>query len=138
VPCTAGEREAAAKMLAAEATSTTLPTPSAQEAIMLAQNARIAAFTRIDRVKARLVRVGDVRSRAEPGAWSRDDEDLGWAVAISGDITSFAGDSLAQVAPTHHFTWWVTVIDVKTHIPVLFDGGQGPWPPYFDSIPSGG
>ncbi len=134
--CSPEEREAAARVLQEEATSTTIPTPSADEAVKIATTAGVATFNRVDSTRTKVVRVGDVRAVVEPGARARNDDDQGWMVLITGDIQSDAGNSITRSGPTQ-YTWWLTVVDQKDGLPVLFDGGTGEPPQYFDTVPGG-
>jgi hypothetical protein len=135
--CSPQERAAAARVLREQATSTTLGMPGRDEAIRIATTNDVATFNRIDSTKAKLVRVGDVRAFAEPGARASSDDDQGWVVLTMGDISSDAARSIANAGPDR-YSWWLTVIDAKTHQPVLFDGGQGAGPSYWASIPTAG
>jgi hypothetical protein len=135
MPCTQAERDAAARVLQQEATSTTVPAPTQDEAIKIATTSGIATFNSISTTRAKLVRVGDVRAKVEPGAQGRDDNDQGWAVLVTGDIRSDAGNS-ATATRSAAYTWWLAVIDTRTNTPVLFDAGTGSGPNYFDSLPA--
>jgi hypothetical protein len=135
--CTAGEREAAARYKAEQATSTTSGSlMTRDEAVAEAQSDGngFATYEDVNRVDAKLVRMGDLRHALAPGEiWSSDDDDPAWAVVIGGKVTSHAGDSVA-VGFDPNYSWGLTVYNAKTRMVTLFYPGKTEWPEFWDSL----
>jgi hypothetical protein len=135
--CTDGEREAAARYEAEQATSTTAGSlMTRDEAVAEARSAAngFATYEDVTRVDAKLVRMGDLRHDLASGEiWSSDDDDPAWVVVIGGEVTSHAGDSVA-VGFDPNYSWGLTAYNAKTHMVTLFDAGRTQWPEFWDSL----
>jgi hypothetical protein len=137
IDCTDGEREAAARYEAEQATSTTLGSMmTREEAIADARSDAngFATYEAVTRVDAKLVRMGDLRHSLATGEiWSSDDDDPAWVVVIGGRVTSHAGDSVA-LATNPNFSWGLTAYNARTRMVTLFSPGNTEWPEFWDSL----
>jgi hypothetical protein len=135
--CTDGEREAAARYKAEQATSTTSGSlMTREEAVAEAQSDAngFATYKAVNRVDAKLVRMGDLRHNLATGEiWSSDDDDPAWVVVIAGTVTSHAGDSVA-VGFDPNYSWGLTAYNAKTRMVTLFYPGKTQWPEFWDSL----
>jgi hypothetical protein len=134
--CTEGEREAAARYEAGQATSTTSGSLMTRDDAVAAARSDangFATYEEVTRVDAKLVRMGDLRPHLGSGEiWSSDDDDPAWVV-VAGRVTSHAGDSVA-LSTDPNYSWALTAYNAKTHMVTLFYAGRTEWPEFWNSL----
>src|ERR1700675_4389485 len=94
---------------------------------------------RVDRVRAKLVKMGDILNATTPNDRPGVDHDeVVWAVAIGGEIRN-EGDRtfIPQSTPLGPCSWALSLLHRNSgRLWMLIRGLDGGWPPGFDAVPA--